>query len=163
MGPLWFYRYCRSSPREYSNFDKRTGKTDIHYQFATFTHPYFSELHLEWYSKVEGKNVKGLPANISELLTPRAFAYWLTGDGSYHKRDNCIHIYTNSFTKAEVELWITILHFHISSTINIQRNSKGIEQSIIRIPKREVSKVKALVSVHMPPSMRYRVGLPSSS
>lgn len=38
-------------------------------------------------------------------------------------------------------------------------NGKGKEQYIIRIPKREVTKVKILVEPFMAPSMRYRVGL----
>jgi hypothetical protein len=32
-----------------------------------------------WYRNVDGKNVKVLPANIADLLTPIAIAYWLGG------------------------------------------------------------------------------------
>jgi hypothetical protein len=58
---------------------KVTGKTYFSYTFTTFTHPYFTELFKLWYKNVDGKNIKVIPDNISDLLTPIAFAYWLGG------------------------------------------------------------------------------------
>ena len=57
-----------------TTFDKRTGETYSAFIFSTFTLPFFTELHSKGYRKVEGKNVKVLPENIAELLTPRALA-----------------------------------------------------------------------------------------
>jgi len=57
-----------------TTFDKRTGETySAFYFFSTFTLPFFTELHSKGYRKVDGKNVKVLPENIAELLTPRAW------------------------------------------------------------------------------------------
>jgi hypothetical protein len=57
---LWvlFYsiRIVGAGPREHYYLDKRTGKTDISYHFETYTHPYLTELHHDWYKKVNGKN-----------------------------------------------------------------------------------------------------------
>jgi hypothetical protein len=92
-----------TDPKESSSFNKRTGKSYMAFDFLTFTLPFFTELHKEWYQKVEEKNVKILPSNISELLTPRALAYWLAGDGSFDRSQGSIVIYTNSFSLAEVD------------------------------------------------------------
>jgi len=65
---------------------------------------------------------------------------------------------TDSFTPEEVDKLRRVLieKYNIESTL--VSNGKGKEQSIIRIPKREVTKVKILVEPFMAPSMRYRVG-----
>ena len=105
-------------------------------------------------------------SNIAELLTPRAFAFWLASDSHYHKRDCCIQISTDSFTLSEVDLLRSLLldKLNIESTRNA--NGRGKDQYIIRIPKREVPaptysgcKVQEFVEPFMPHSMRYRVGL----
>jgi hypothetical protein len=71
-----------AAPSECTTYLKETGKSYSSYQFVTFTHPFFTALYLEWNVKLEGtdKNVKIIPHNIAELLTPRALAYWLAGD-----------------------------------------------------------------------------------
>lgn len=55
-----------------------------------------------WNTKIENRNIKIVAKNISELLTQRAIAYWIMGDGTYNKK--YIFISTESFTKIEVEL-----------------------------------------------------------
>ncbi|CAI2166767.1 36_t:CDS:10 [Funneliformis geosporum] len=127
-------RYRWAKPKEVSQFLEVTGKTYIAYAFSTFTLPYFTELHSQWYRLIDGKNVKVLPLNIAELLTPIALAYWQAGDAHYEKRDG---------------------KFNINATRGSAGN-KGKEQYVIRIPKREVGKVQALVAKHIPASMAYR-------
>jgi hypothetical protein len=72
-----------------------------------------------WYTKVNGKNVKVIPDNIYSLLTPRALAYWISGDGSFEKSGSVTILCTDSFTAGEVDLLRTILlnKFHIDSTL----------------------------------------------
>ncbi|CAJ0855566.1 13006_t:CDS:2 [Entrophospora sp. SA101] len=94
-------------------------------------------------------------------------SYWAgtppPGDGHYNKRHGCIEIATHSFSLPEVDLLRSILldRYGIESTRPAYNKAK--EQSILRIPKREVSKVQALVSKLIPNSTAYRVGLSSSS
>jgi hypothetical protein len=38
-------------------YDKRTGKTDTTYGFATFKLPFFTDLHPQWYTKADGQIV----------------------------------------------------------------------------------------------------------
>jgi hypothetical protein len=69
-----------AAPKERKRIIKPSGNTIVSYSFSTFTLTFFTGLHQKWYVQIEGKTVKILPANIGELLTPRAIAYWLCGD-----------------------------------------------------------------------------------
>lgn len=148
-----------AEPNITSSIIKPSGNIRIAYYFSTIT--LFSELHLHWYKQVHGKNIKIIPSNISDLLTPIAISYWIAGDESYHKRDGVVHIATHGFEKVEVQLLMEILlvKYNLSSTINIGRNSKGVEQYFIRIPNREVNKLQNLIKEQIPPMMSYRIGL----
>jgi len=91
----------------------------------TFTHPFFTEQFKLWYIKKEGRNIKVIPANIGDLLTPIALAYWLAGEAHYHQRDGVITIATNSFTAVEVDqLRATLLK---NLNIESSRNSAGVK------------------------------------
>ncbi len=68
--------------------------------------PFFTE---QWYRNEDGKKIQVIPANISNLLTPIAMAYWLSGDCHYNKTQGAIEIYTDSFTTAEVDRLRSIL------------------------------------------------------
>lgn len=50
------------------------------------------------------KRVKIVPSNIFELLDPIVLAYLIMCDGNYDHSRNRVRIFTNSFTKEEVEL-----------------------------------------------------------
>ena len=100
-------------------------------------------------------------SNINELLTPIAIAYWISSYGHYHKRDNAIIISTESLSVGELDLWRSILilldKYGIETTRHAKNQAK--EQYYIRIPKREVPKVKDLVKDLIPSTTRYRIGL----
>jgi hypothetical protein len=152
-------RSAAAAPKEVSQFLKSTGQTYLGYSFVTFTLPYFSKLHSKWYRKENDRNIKVVPCNIADLLTPIALAYWLAGDGSYVKAKGIIQISTYSFTPQEVDQLRSVLldQFNIESTRNVLRPG----QYMIRIPKREVPQVQQLVKAHIPPTMASRVGLES--
>ena len=57
--------------------------------------------------KEDGKNLKFVPLNIEELLTPLALVHWIMGDG--YSSDNCTFICTDNFTKQDVERLTKIL------------------------------------------------------
>jgi len=130
---------CSSEGTEKHNqtLRKHQNLLSILYLFA----PLFHWATLQCYHKVNGRAVKVVPCNIADLLTPRALAYWLSGDGHYLKRDGCIQLYTNSFSPTEVDQLRAALlqNFSIEST-RVSAGVKGKDQFIIRIPKREVGK-----------------------
>jgi hypothetical protein len=108
------------------------GKPTLLLIFSTFTLPFFTELHSKGYRKVEGKNVKVLPENIAELLTPRALAYCLAGEGGYDKSRGAIRIATHSFTPEEVDQLRAALlnNFNIESSRNVYGKAKASTESV---------------------------------
>jgi hypothetical protein len=112
-----------AEPYQSKSIIEPSGNTRITYQFQTYTLPYLTEQYSLWYKRVEGENVKIIPSNIRELLTPLAFAYWLAGDGSFNQLYGCIIICTDSFTRDEVDLLRSALldNFGNNSTRNVIR------------------------------------------
>jgi len=66
-----------------------------------------------------------VPVIIGLLLTPRAFAYWSMNDAGY--RDLGMILHTNSFTKTDVMLLISVLdsNFGIKATIRVAGKKMG--------------------------------------
>jgi hypothetical protein len=101
--------------------------------------------------------VKLVPTNIGELLTPVAIAFWCASDATYHKRDGVVILCTDSFTADEVDKLRSIL----LSKFNIHATRYAVRpgQYRIRIAKSSMPSFQELVDPHIPPTMRYRVGL----
>jgi len=80
-------------------------KTYINYRIKTKTLPLFNHYHDLFYSydEVNKKYKKIVPLNIHDLMDPIVLAYLIMTDGNYDKGRNRVRIYTNSFTKMEVE------------------------------------------------------------
>jgi hypothetical protein len=143
--------------RKSSHFDKRTGKTTFAYAFATFTLPFFTGLFHQWYVTIDGKIMKIIPGNIAELLTPVALAFWCASDATFNR--GAVVLCTDSFTAAEVDILRSILLTKYGINSTRVSNGTGKEQYRIRIAKSSMPTLQALVSDHIPQSMRYRVGL----
>jgi hypothetical protein len=108
----------KTGPKELKRLHKKYNKTYTSYYFNTLNFPYFTEIYSNWYIRINNKNVKILPTNIAELLTPRAIAYWIMCDGYYHKTNKTIIISTDSFSLNEVDTLRDILlsKYNIKST-----------------------------------------------
>lgn len=89
-------------------------------------------------------------------MTPRAIAYWLSGDGNFHQGNGVTRIDTFSFTIEEANRLRGILKtkFSIDSTLNLE---KGLP--VIRIAKNSMPLLQDLVKPTIPPMMAYRAGL----
>ena len=148
-----------AEPKTRTRFYKRTGNSYTITLFVTLTLPLLTEFHKQWYRNIGGKNIKVLPNNMANLLTPIALAFWCASDATYSKRDGVIFICSDSFTPDEVDILRSILltKFNINSTRFL--NGTGKEQYRIRILKASIPTLQSLVAPHMPPTMRYRVGL----
>jgi len=105
----------------------------------------------------KNRYIKIIPSNIEELLTPVVLAFFICGDGNYHKTKKIIRFCTNSYTKKEVELLSKALltRFNIESRLEHVRNN----QYIIIIRKTQVPILHNLVRSHVHSSMLYRIGL----
>ena len=99
-----------------------------------------------------GKKI--IPLNIEEYLTEISLAFWIMDDGGKNTHGDLI-LHTNSYTLKEVELLISVLNnkFNLSSKIYKRRTN----QWAIRIPKKELPKVRKLVSNYIHSSMEYKI------
>jgi hypothetical protein len=81
-------------------------KTYINYRLKTKSLPVFVEYFNIFYKFNEdlNKNIKIVPSNIGELMNPIVLAYLIMTDGNFDKGRNRVRIYTNNYTKEEVEL-----------------------------------------------------------
>lgn len=77
--------------------DKRTNKVYSSVSFATLSLPCFNHYRSMFYNS---DNLKIVPINIENLLTPRGLAYWIMVDGSIQNKG--LHLNTYSFTSKEV-------------------------------------------------------------
>ena len=148
-----FKDYCLSAPK-ISNMlpNKTTGKIYTRVQFNSCALPCFSELYELFYTA----NGKIVPQNIAELLTPLSLAYWICDDGGFCKTRQVIYLSTNAFTEEEVKLLISVLNNKWDLNCTINKHGQGFR---IRIPKKSMPVVQALLSTHMPSMMRFKLGL----
>jgi hypothetical protein len=146
-----FKIYCRSGP-QYSDrkADFRTNKIYSRIQFQTRSLPCFNEFHELFYPD----GVKIIPSNISEYLTEVSLAFWIMDDGGKTTYGDLL-LHTNSYTLEEVELLVSVLNqkFHLVCKVSQRRPN----QWAILIPKRELHKVRALVSIYIHSSMEYKI------
>jgi hypothetical protein len=137
------------------------GKTKnyINYRLKTKSLPVFVPYYDMFYSFNNDLNkfVKIVPKNIEDLMDPIVLAYLIMTDGNFDKGRNRVRIYTNSYSKEEVE--------RLSSSIN---NNLGIytgvlhdrnNQFILTIGAKYLDLLRITVSKHFHTSMLYRIGL----
>jgi hypothetical protein len=79
--------------------NKKTAKNYSSVNFITLSLPCFNKYRKLFYNL---ENIKIVPSNIENLLTPRGLAYWIMDDGSLHNQG--LHLNTYSFTINEVLL-----------------------------------------------------------
>ena len=133
----------------------------IVYSFQTLSLPFFTSLYNDWYKSIDNKNIKVLPLNLDFLFTPLAIAFLIMGDGSWDKSGSRIIIHLNNFTLIEVNRIQSILlsKFDISSYLVKTPHSDKDRGYVLKIPARDVGKVRALVSDHIYPTLKYKIGL----
>jgi len=104
-----------------------------------------------------GKRIKIVPLDIETYLTPVALAFLVMSDGCFHKTAHIIKIYTNSFTKAEVQLLSNAILNKFGIDMTVTRDRK--EQYILYVKKSQLTQFQEIVKEYMIPSLIYRIGL----
>ena len=107
--------------------DKRTNEIYSSMQFKTLALPCLNYYYDLFYK--EGKKI--IPSNISDLLTARAFAYWISDDGGIGADGQTI-LYCQSYSLEEVTLLTNALenNFKLRTRVHEIRPN----QRIIVIP-----------------------------
>lgn len=93
--------------------DARTGKIYSSIVFKTLRFPVLNKIYDLFY--VDG--VKGIPANVADLLNARVLAYWIIDDGGTQV-SGTLQIHTNSFTPEGVDLLIAALQSNFAIQAN---------------------------------------------
>ena len=122
---------------------------------------FLTSLHKDWYKLIDNKYYKVLPLNLDSLFTPLAFAFLIMGDGGWDKSSSRIILHLNNFTKFEVSRIQSILlsKYDLSSYLVKTPHSDKDRGYILKIPARNINKVRELVSDHIYPTLKYKIGL----
>lgn len=151
---VWFIfnelsHYCSSYP--YYAESKRSGKVLYNVGFFTRGLPCFTELYPLFYIN----NVKIVPEDIYNLLTPVALAHLIMGDGGFKSKG--IYICTDSYTIQDtVRLMnVLIIRYDFKCTLHKASNEHGYR---IYISRNSLYKLKKLVKPHFIPGMFYKLG-----
>lgn len=100
--------------------DKSTKKIYSAISFTTMQLPCFNEFKEKFYLS----NVKIVPYNIYELLTPNGLAFWIMDDGS--KQGSGLHLSVYAFTNEDVDKLMFTLQdkFNLRCSIHYNRDNK---------------------------------------
>ena len=152
-----FSIYCPSKPKITQSLpDHRTGKIYSDILFTTYTLPCFNELYHLFY--LSGKKV--VPGNLIELFTPLSLAYWIADDGSWNKVGKYVTLCTDSFSLEEVEQLILVLNNKFTGGRQLKcYKVKSNKNFRIIIPSYSIAALQNLISEHIPPMMKHKIGL----
>ena len=139
--------YCNSLPV----YKKRVGKGNTTYSigFITRALPCFTELHSIFYVN----NVKRIPHNIYELLTPVTLAHLIMGDGY---RRGGLFLCTDSYTVQDVVRLQNVLIIRYNLSCSLRLHAEG--HYWIYILKKSLVHLSSIVRPHMESSFLYKIG-----
>jgi len=126
-----------------------------------YYHNLFYEVHNGTASftqeRCRAKYKKIVPHNIVDLMDPAVLAYLIMTDGNFDKARNRVRIYTNSFTKVEVERLAEAINLKLGIYVGVLHDRK--DQWILTIGAKQLNLLRETVMPHFEPSMLYRIGL----
>ena len=103
------------------------------------------------------KIIKTVPYNREDIISPVVLAHLIRGDGNIKPNDKIIRIYTNSFSKQDVERLAKAItnKLGIVTKALYERNY----QYILTISRNQLETVRSLVLPYMHVIMLYKLGL----
>ena len=153
-----FEPYIRTGPDVISTLNSKTKTHNTVIKFKTQSLPLFMIYHKFFYKpNSQGKLIKIIPLNIEQYMSPVVLAHLIMGDGNFKIKDGIIRIYTNSFSKKEVEILALAITNKLDVCTKVVHDRK--DQYIITISKNQLIKVRELLLKYRHPSMYYKLGL----
>ena len=119
-------------------------------RFRTWTYTSFNWIHELWYKN----NIKQVPANIAEYLTPLALAIWIMDDGC--KVGKGLKFSTNSFSYNECLILVKALNDNFNLKASVQSAGSN-DQYVIYIWKESMNDLRNIVSPYIIPEMKYKI------
>lgn len=131
----------------------------LNYRLKTVSSPTFNIYHDMFYTLDinKGKWTKIVPSNIADFMDPIVLSYLIMSDGNFDAGRNRVRIYTNSFTKTEVEILASAINDRIGIYTGVLHDRK--DQYILTIGARQLSLLREKCQTHFEQSMLYRIGL----
>lgn len=90
-------------------------------------------------------------------MTPVVLAHLIMGDGNLKPKDNIIRIYTNSFSKEDVERLGIAITKKLGIIVKVVSDRNN--QYLITISRNQLELVRSIILPYMHPSMVYKLGL----
>lgn len=141
--------YCSNFPI----FMQMRLKSQTYLSLRIFTRslPCFTQLFNLFYIN----NIKIVPTDIYNLLTPIALAHWIMGDGA--KSGNGLLLCTDCFILTDIIMLVNVLTIRYNLICSLHKC--GSNQYRIYISSKSKKRLHDLVSHHMVPSMLYKLGI----
>ena len=158
-----FEPYTDSDIRTITTYNKRTNTEHVQVAFKTVSLPIFLKYHKMFYvfDDKSKKYIKIVPHNIEDLITPVVLAHLIMGDGNLKPKDNILRIYTNSFSKNDVELLSTAINNKLGIITKVTHDRNN--QYMLTISRNQLETVKTIILPYMHQSMLYKLGLDSNN
>lgn len=105
-----FKSYVKTGPKFINRkLNKLTNLQHTDIYFSTLKYALFNWVVEEFYVKDLNKNIKIVPKDSINRLTPVSLAYWIMDDGSFNKSKGYLILCTLSYCKEDVLYLISIL------------------------------------------------------
>lgn len=153
---LWLHKliadlgYCNPNIPKINTRLGKKGVVRKVIRFKTWTYSSFNWIHNIWYTN----NIKHVPLNINEYLTPLALAIWIMDDGS--KLGYGLKLCTNSFSYLDCILLVKTLYLKFNIKASIQ-SAEVNNQFIIYIWKESMPLLCEIVLPYVHSSMKYKL------
>jgi len=138
---------------------KGENKVYINFRLKTKTLPLFNIYHDMFYTlnTETNKYVKIVPNDIFNFMNPIVLAYLIMSDGNYDKLRKRVRIYTNSYSKQDVEKLQKAINDKLGIYVGILHDRNN--QWILTIGYTQLFKLQEIVSIYFEPSMLYRINM----
>ena len=151
------YTNTNSGIRFIDVFNKKTKVSYTQVGFKTVSLPILLLYHKMFYIAKSKSYIKIVPSNIEDLMTPVVLAHLIMGDGNLKPKDNIIRIYTNSFSKEDVERLGIAITKKLGIIVKVVSDRNN--QYMITISRNQLELVRSIILPYMHPSMVYKLGL----
>ena len=153
---IWFHNYLskfgycsETKPKITTRLGKR-GKLRYVSRFKTYTFTSFNWIHTAFYNE----NIKIVPYNIEDYLSPLALSVWIMDDGG--KSSSGLKIATNNFSFNEVEILALILIKKYNLKTSIIK-SGALNQYNLYISKKSMKDLVEIIRPYLHTSMYYKL------
>ena len=144
--------YCNSVPPKIQTRLGTGGKLRYIFRFHTFTYSSLDSLYSAWYNY---NNIKHIPKNMAEFITPLALAIWVIGDGV--RVGKGVKLCANSFTYQECTRLTQVIHdlYNVKSSVQSAGEPRRYK---IYIWAESMLDLRSVVRPHMVSCILYKLG-----